>query len=45
VVHEEFQRWFDADIAGPRENYAEIANEVWAVWHNSRMQSGTSNAT
>ena len=45
AVHEEFQRWFDLDIAGPRENYANIANEVWAVWHNSRMQSGTTNAT
>lgn len=45
AVHDEFQRWFDPDIAGPRENYGKIANEVWAVWDNSRMQSGTSNAT
>ena len=29
AMHEEFQRWLDLDIAGPRENYAKIANEVW----------------
>ena len=45
AVHEEFQRWFDPDIAGRREIYAKIADEVWAVWHNSRMQPGTSSAT
>ena len=28
VVHEEFQRWFDPEIAGPRENYSTIANDV-----------------
>ncbi len=29
VVHEEFVRWFDADIAGPIENYTEIADQIW----------------
>jgi hypothetical protein len=32
VVHEEFVRWFDTDIAGPREHYLKIATEVWALW-------------
>ena len=32
VVHEEFVRWFDADTAGPRESYKEIAAEIWQLW-------------
>ena len=37
VVHEEFQRWFDPDTAGPCEKYAAIANDVWALWQNSPL--------
>jgi hypothetical protein len=37
AVHEEFQRWFDAEIAGPRERYADIANDVWALWQTSSL--------
>jgi hypothetical protein len=33
IVHEEFTRWFGADIAGKRSRYADVAAEVWAVWH------------
>ena len=29
VVHEEFVRWFDAETAGPIENYTEVANQIW----------------
>ena len=36
VVHEEFTRWFDADIAGPRERYSAIASEIWALWQQFR---------
>ena len=32
VVHEEFVRWFDGDVAGPEERYETIAREVWAAW-------------
>ena len=32
VVHEEFQRWFDPDIAGPREKYLGPAEEIWDSW-------------
>ncbi len=32
VVHQEFVRWFDADIAGPEERYAKIAGEIWDHW-------------
>lgn len=35
VVHEEFQRWFDPETAGPREKYSTIANEVWIIWQKS----------
>ncbi|MDN4471845.1 hypothetical protein [Demequina zhanjiangensis] len=31
IVHEEFVRWFDAQVAGPPERYAAIAREIWAL--------------
>jgi hypothetical protein len=37
VVHEEFVRWFGADIAGPEEWYAEIASEIWHLWMTHRL--------
>ena len=41
AVHEEFQRWFDPYIAGPRERYADIANDVWALWRTSSLADAT----
>lgn len=32
IIHQEFVRWFDADIAGPKAKYAKIAQEVWDVY-------------
>ena len=32
LVHEEFVRWFDRDIAGPAQRYDDIARDVWATW-------------
>jgi len=29
VVHEEFCRWFDADIAGPRTGYQRVAERIF----------------
>ena len=37
VVHEEFQQWFEPDLAGPRENYSDIANDVWTLWRTSSL--------
>ena len=34
VVHEEFVRWFDSVTAGPKENYKEIASEIWQLWEH-----------
>jgi hypothetical protein len=31
AVHEEFVRWFGADVAGPAERYDEIAREIWQL--------------
>ena len=31
IAHEEFVRWFDAQIAGPPERYSAIAEEIWAL--------------
>ncbi len=35
IVHEEFVRWFDADIAGPPEIYAAVSEEIWNTWQRS----------
>lgn len=40
VLHEEFVRWFDADIAGPQERYAPIAEELWQLWLEYRDSPG-----
>lgn len=32
VIHEEFVRWFDADTAGPTEDYRALADELWSAW-------------
>src|SRR5215475_8865872 len=32
IVHEEFCRWFDAGLAGPRENYRPVAETIWNLW-------------
>jgi len=31
VLHEEFVRWFDQRIAGPRETYEALADRIWAA--------------
>ncbi len=35
IVHEEFVRWFGADIAGPSETYTAVSEEIWNVWQQS----------
>jgi len=32
IVHEEFVRCFDGDIAGPPEIYAAMSEEIWQTW-------------
>jgi len=32
IVHEEFVRWFGADIAGPLTDYADVAARIWDTW-------------
>jgi hypothetical protein len=36
VIHEEFVRWFDPDLAGPESNYDEAAERIWAAWQRRR---------
>ena len=38
AVHQEFVRWFDAETAGPREKYAEIAAGIWDLWQTYLKQ-------
>ena len=32
IVHEEFVRWFGADLVGPLTDYAEVAEKIWGTW-------------
>ena len=32
IVHEEFVRWFSAEIAGSAAGYADVAKKIWEVW-------------
>jgi hypothetical protein len=36
VVHEEFCRWFDADLAGDRQGYERVGREIWAEMRGAR---------
>jgi hypothetical protein len=36
VVHEEFCRWFGSGTAGSADHYAQIADETWQLWRESR---------
>ena len=36
VVHEEFVRWFDPEIAGAESVYTEIASEIWEMVQKNR---------
>jgi hypothetical protein len=35
VVYGEFQKWF-TESAGDKENYREIAQEVWTLWERRK---------
>lgn len=32
AVHREFQRWFDPSLAGSKDRYRKIAEEIWGLW-------------
>jgi len=34
VVHDEFQKWFGADVAGSRATYEELSRAIWALWQS-----------
>lgn len=40
IIHEEFVHWFDAALAGPATDYAQIADDVWAAWERYASQQG-----
>ena len=35
ITHEEFVRWFDADIAGSKDRYADVAMAIWELWDST----------
>ena len=37
VIHEEFTKWFDEEIAGEKDRYVEIANEIWILWQRRKF--------
>ena len=32
IIHEEFIKWFDENIAGPKEKYADSVRKIWSAW-------------
>ncbi len=38
VVHEEFSKWFGADVAGPKTNYTAISEDIWKIWKARKTQ-------
>jgi hypothetical protein len=32
MIHSEFVRWFAEEIAGPREVFQAVAEEIWRTW-------------
>jgi hypothetical protein len=32
IVHEEFVRWFGADLVGSFTDYTEVAEKIWGTW-------------
>ncbi|ACB51679.1 hypothetical protein cce_2329 [Crocosphaera subtropica ATCC 51142] len=32
IIHEEFIKWFDADLVGSKEKYQALARDVWEMW-------------
>ena len=38
VIHEEFVRWFDAEMAGSESNYEELAERVWEIWQKHESE-------
>jgi len=36
IIHEEFVRWFDASVAGPKEKYTDLATQVWSTWTEAK---------
>ncbi len=31
IVHEEFVRWFDNDVAGSIDKYSQVASDIWKL--------------
>ena len=38
VVHEEFCRWFNEDMAGPKKRYSKVSREIWNMWALSDLR-------
>jgi hypothetical protein len=41
VLHDEFGRWFGADVAGLAANYAVAAQRIWDEWSRHAMAEPT----
>jgi hypothetical protein len=39
IVHEEFVRWFSAEIAGPEARYAAVSKEIWRAWKRRGLEA------
>lgn len=36
IIHQEFVRWFDLELAGAEDNYTAIAEELWFLANSRR---------
>ena len=41
IVHGEFVRWFNAELAGPRDRYRDIAHEIWDLWSGAQNRGSS----
>jgi len=39
VAYEEFQKWFGPDIAGDKQKYRSLGEEIWTLWNKRKMGS------
>jgi hypothetical protein len=43
IIHEEFIKWFDIDIAGSKEKYQALGTEVWTTWQKFKKNQEEDN--
>lgn len=37
IVYQDFKSWFSSDIAGEKDDYGKISEEIWTLWISSKI--------